>query len=85
MALARHPVTRTWLLLVAATLCMFALAEGADVAAWATPLVIVIAGLKVRLVFLHFMELDTGAMPWRAVAEIWVAVVTLMLLVLYLS
>lgn len=37
-----------------------------------------------RLVFLYFMELTRDAMPWRLFAEIWMLVVTSVILGIYL-
>jgi heme/copper-type cytochrome/quinol oxidase subunit 4 len=78
------PMTRAWLALIAATLAVFALVENDAPARGATVAIILIAAFKVRLVFLHFMELSSGAMPWRLVAEAWVAAVTLIILGAYL-
>ncbi len=75
-ALLALPMTRAWLALVAATLVVFALAENDAPARLATIAIVLIASFKVRLVFLYFMELASGAMPWRLVAEIWMLVVT---------
>ena len=61
-----HPMTLAWLTLLAATAVSFALAESAGAARLASAAVVLIAGFKVRLVFLYFMELGGGAMPWRA-------------------
>lgn len=83
-ALFALPMTRAWLALVAATLVVFALVENDAPARMATIAIILIAAFKVRLVFLYFMELASGAMPWRLVAEIWVAVVTLVIVGGYL-
>lgn len=77
-------MTAAWAVLVAATLVLYALAEGADAGRAAIVAVILIAAYKVRLVFLHFMELKSGAMPWRAVAEGWVAGVAAILVTGYL-
>ncbi len=79
-----QPVTRAWLTLMVATLAVFALAENAAPARAATVGVLLIAAFKIRLVFLHFMELATGAMPWRAILEVWVAVVTAIIVGTYL-
>lgn len=83
-ALLSLPMTRAWLALVAATLTVFALVENDAPARAATIAIILIAAFKVRLVFLHFMELSSGAMPWRLVAEVWIAVVTAVILGAYL-
>ena len=78
------PITRAWLALVGATLIVFALVENEAPARLATVAVVLIAAFKLRLVFLHFMELSHGAMPWRRLAEIWIAAVTAMIVGLYL-
>jgi len=78
--LSRHPMTLAWLALVAATLTVFALAEGVGGGRFASIGIVLIAAFKVRLVFLWFMELRSGAMPWRRVTETWVAAVTLILI-----
>ncbi|MGE0859165.1 MAG: cytochrome C oxidase subunit IV family protein [Gammaproteobacteria bacterium] len=82
--LAGLAVTRTWAMLVVATLVVFALAENDAPARAATLAILLIAAIKIRLVFLHFMELATGAMPWRAILEAWVAVVTALIVGAYL-
>jgi heme/copper-type cytochrome/quinol oxidase subunit 4 len=83
-ALLALPITRAWLALVLATLVVFALIEQDAPARVATVAVVLIAAFKVRLVFLYFMELASGAMPWRLVTEVWVAAVTLIILGAYL-
>ena len=79
----RHTVTRAWAVLAIATVLVFALAENDAPARVATVAIVLIAAFKIRLVFLHFMELADGAMPWRAVLEGWVALVTLLIAGLY--
>ncbi len=83
-ALMRHPMTVVWAVLVSATLVLYALAEQNVSSRASIAVVILIAAFKVRLVFLHFMELKSGAMPWRLVAELWVAGVAALLLGAYL-
>ena len=82
--LLRLPMTRAWCALVIATLVVFALIENDAPARIATVAIVLIAGFKVRLVFLYFMELASGAMPWRMVAEVWVLTVTALILGAYL-
>lgn len=82
--LLHSSMTRAWAVLVVATLLSVGLAESGAAGRTATVAVMLIAAFKVRLVFLHFMELDSGAMPWRAVLEVWVAAVTLLILGTYL-
>ena len=83
-ALFSLTVTRAWLALVLATLVVFALIENDAPARMATSAIVLIAAFKVRLVFLYFMELAGGAMPWRLVAKVWVAAVTCLILGIYL-
>lgn len=70
------PITRAWLVLVAATLLVFALTENGAPARISTIAIMLIATFKIRLVFLYFMELASGAKPWRMFAEVWMLVVT---------
>ena len=67
----RRPATRVWLALVAATLFSWAMAEHAASARVAATSVILIAAFKVRLVIVHFMELDWKPYPWRVLLECW--------------
>ena len=69
--LFEHHVTRVWLTLVAASLVSWSLAEHAAAARLAATSVILIAAFKVRLVFIHFMELGWKPYPWRLVFELW--------------
>jgi heme/copper-type cytochrome/quinol oxidase subunit 4 len=72
-AVARSQALRTWLMLVAATALSYALAEGPGLdGRLTTTAVLLIAALKVRWVFLHFMELHEGPQPWRLAFEAWV-------------
>lgn len=77
--LLRQPVTIVWALLVAATLTVYALAESAAGGRYATLAIVFIAAFKIRLVFHWFMELRSGAMPWRLVADCWIGLVTLII------
>lgn len=45
--------------------------------------VIVIAAIKIRLVFIEFMELTNKTQPWRTLFEIWTALVTTTILAGY--
>lgn len=80
----RLPMTRAWLVLVAATVLVFTLAENNAPARMATITIMLIAAFKLRLVFLYFMELASGVMPWRMFAEVWMLVVTGIIIGLYL-
>ena len=78
------PMTRAWLVLVAATALVFTLAENNAPARIATITIMLIAAFKLRLVFLYFMELASGVMPWRLFAEVWMLVVTSIIVGFYL-
>ncbi len=80
----RLPMTRAWLVLVAATVLVFTLAENNAPARMATITIMLIAAFKLRLVFLYFMELASGVMPWRMFADVWMLVVTGIIIGLYL-
>jgi heme/copper-type cytochrome/quinol oxidase subunit 4 len=72
MSLAhRSRATRVWAMLVALTLVAFAVAEQSTSARLAATSVILIAAFKVRLVFIHFMELEWRPLPWRLLFELW--------------
>lgn len=80
-----QPVTLVWLALIGATAVLFLLADSADATRATTAAIVLIAAFKIRLVFLHFMELAAGAMPWRALAEGWVLLVTGVILLFFLT
>ncbi|MCW2751409.1 MAG: Prokaryotic Cytochrome oxidase subunit [Aeromicrobium sp.] len=84
----RLPVRTTsvvWLVLMAATITStWVLSKNAFDPRVATVGVLVIAGWKVRLVIMHFMEIRTAPWAFRLVLEAWVVGVTTMLLVMYL-
>ncbi len=80
----QNTFTIVWGVLVAATLLVYVLAEAADLGSFAIVGVILIAMIKVRCVFLYFMELKLGAMPWRVVAEGWILLVAIILIGMYL-
>ena len=62
---------RVWLILVSLTLFGFALAEQSISARLAATSVILVAAVKVRLVFVNFMELEWRPLPWRLLFELW--------------
>lgn len=82
---SRHmAATLPWLLLVAATLASGWLTHDLPDGSWATGLVILIAAVKIRLVIVHFMEVTWQARAWRLALEIWVTLVTAVILGGYL-
>jgi len=68
----RSHATLVWLVLVFATSLSWWLVEHHAVPARvATTAALAIAAFKARLVFLHFMELRTAPLVWRALFEAW--------------
>lgn len=69
----RSHATAVWLLLMTATGLAWWLVEHHSVnPRIASTAVLLIAAFKVRLVFLHFMELRTAPLVWRLLFEAWV-------------
>lgn len=77
------PVALVWLALAAATAVGFGLAEEAAPARIATSIAIVLAGIKINLVFEQYMDLRWRHRPWRHAMAAWLVVVTVMLLGTY--
>ena len=77
---SRFPGTSIWCLLAGATLTSYFLAESALPARLAATAVVLIALFKIRLVFIHFMELSARVQPLRAMFELWGVIVTLIIL-----
>lgn len=74
-ALLFDRITLIWFLLIAATALSWEFGHGlgfGDRYHYATVAVIVIAFIKVRYVFLDFMELRTAPLPLRLMLEAWV-------------
>jgi Prokaryotic Cytochrome C oxidase subunit IV len=65
-----------WLLLIAATLFSWLLAEDASAAKWEATAVILVAAFKINMVVAHFMELKWRPRPVRLVVSGWLALVT---------
>jgi heme/copper-type cytochrome/quinol oxidase subunit 4 len=85
-SLLRTPATGIWLLLMLATGLTYWLVEGHGVGAQtAATAVILIAGFKARLVFLHFMDLRTAPLPWRLAFEAWAVISVAVILIGYWS
>lgn len=84
-----HYTTWIWLLLVALTTMSWEVGDGGATASagigtsLVTPLLLLVAFFKVRLVGLHFMELRTAPLPLRILFESWVAAVCGLLLLIY--
>lgn len=79
------PVTGVWLVLVSVTVFSWWLIDAHRVSPAITSVaVLLIAAFKVRLVFLHFMELRAAPLHWRMVFELWVVFFFGMMLLGYL-
>jgi heme/copper-type cytochrome/quinol oxidase subunit 4 len=70
--------TSSWLIMIAATIVSFAVAERTAMAQVAATVAILIGAFKARLIFLNFMELEWR--PLRLVYEAWVVVAIVVIL-----
>lgn len=77
------PVPLVWAVLIGASLLGFWLGEGHASARVAASTAIVLAALKIHLVFDHFMELRWHHRPLRLMLAVWLVVVTAILLAGY--
>lgn len=82
-AVTSSTATRVWLFLAAASLTSYFLDERLPVAGIAATAVILIGAIKSRMVFIHFMELSGATQPWRTMLELWIGVVTVVILGAY--
>lgn len=81
----RRPATVVWAVLMLATCAStWWLSKDVVTPVVATVAIMLIAGFKVRLVMLYFMELRDAPLPWRLVQEIWVLVATGLIVGIYL-
>lgn len=72
--------TGVWLLLMLATATStWGIQGGAATSFGASALIMLIAGIKARLVIIHFMDLGHAPWPWRLFFEAWWVVVTAMI------
>ena len=72
-SVSRSWATPIWLLLLSVTGLSWWLAEQHSLSAQlASMAVLAIAAFKVRLVFLHFMDLHAAPLRWRLAFEAWV-------------
>jgi hypothetical protein len=84
----RSPLTLVWVLLVAVTFVSWwvgarAARDGAAISLPVTTVVVLIALVKARLVFWHFMEVRTGPSWLRAACGSWLVGVAVTLVALY--
>ncbi|MGH8595932.1 MAG: cytochrome C oxidase subunit IV family protein [Gammaproteobacteria bacterium] len=83
-----HKITPIWLLLILATWLSWEFGHGLGFGSrydFATIAVMVIAFIKVRFVFLDFMEIRTAPQPLRLAFEAWTIVVCGAIIGLYWS
>ena len=76
-SLLRRKITFVWLVLILATTLSWQLGHGfgfGDRYTYATVAIVIIAFVKVRLVFLEFMELRHAPLPLRLAFESWAVV-----------
>jgi caa(3)-type oxidase subunit IV len=84
--LLRGRVTLVWLGLIAATLVSWRIGTDHGLSAsLATPLVLLVAFVKVRFVGMYFMELRSAPLLLRAAFEGWCLVVCSVLIAMYLT
>ena len=88
--LVRTRATLVWLVLTLLTALSWYLAEDYGVhhalaVRWVTAALFMVAFVKVRLVIMHFMEINDAPIALRAVFEAWVLVVCGVLIALYLT
>lgn len=77
------PVRLAWLTLVGATLAGVMMAEGLVAPKIAATLAFMLAAIKIRVVFAQYMELAWCHQPLRTLLELWLVLVTLMLIGTY--
>jgi Prokaryotic Cytochrome C oxidase subunit IV len=75
-ALLAFPATRAWLVLMLAAVLSWSLTESVAAARVGTIAVVLIAAFKIRLVVVHFMELQWQHRPWRIIFELWILGIT---------
>lgn len=63
--------TITWLILVAATLGSFTVAEYLPQRQMAVAAIFLVAAIKVRLILHQFMDLRSAPWPWRVTLDVW--------------
>ena len=85
METLRKPATVIWVALMLATCAStWWLSKDLVLPTVATVAIVLIAAVKIRLVLMHFMELRSAPLAWRLVFEIWLLVITGLILGFYL-
>ena len=72
--------TVIWIILIGATIVSFSLVEKFSVARIAVSIAVAIAIFKARLIFIHFMELKRGIIPYRIIYEAWAIIAFIVIL-----
>jgi heme/copper-type cytochrome/quinol oxidase subunit 4 len=79
-------MTLVWLILILATCAStWCLSSDGGAVVLASVAILAIAGIKVRLIMIHFMELGRAPWRWRLVFEVWVVGVVLAIQAVYLG
>lgn len=82
-AFLRSPIHRGWLVLVAATLLGYSLRAEGHVGFGVGLATLAITYYKGRLVILDFMELRHAPRLWRALIEVWLLLVCVLILAVF--
>ena len=86
MELLRKPVTIVWAALMLATCAStWLLSKNSVTPEVATVAIMLIAGVKVRLVMRHFMEVRRAPLALQLVCDGWLLAVTALIVTVYLA
>jgi hypothetical protein len=78
-----RPVWAVWMILAGASIMGFLLAEGLAPVRLAATAAVLLAALKIHLVFDHYMEIGWHYRPLRQLLAAWLALVSTILLTTY--
>jgi hypothetical protein len=78
-----RPVWTVWVILAGASVTGFLLAEGLAPVRLAATAAVLLAALKIHLVFDHYMEIRWNHRPLRQLLTAWLAFVSAILLATY--
>ena len=79
------PVWAIWTILAGASIVGFALAEGMATARIASVTAILLAAVKIHLIFGQYMEVRWSHQPLRGLLSLWLTVVTVILVGGYMA
>ncbi|VVQ15495.1 cytochrome C oxidase subunit IV family protein [Pseudomonas fluorescens] len=81
-----NKLSAIWAFLMAATIAStWWISKDSFTISTATVLIMLIAAYKIRLVMIHFMELDHAPLHWRLWFECWIGVSTAAILLSYFN